>query len=178
MINSIYRISHSHWYWLLYITGSIILLAAALYFQYILEELPCVMCIQIRLWISLFIIVAFVGLLTRNHRVLSFFANLSTVLIAVALTERSYMLLGTERGFVFADCGFSVGLPAWFAIEEWLPWLYRVETSCGYTPEIAFGITMAEALMVLSSCLLLVSLCVLLASFIVDVYYRAAAKKP
>lgn len=174
MTNSIYRISHSQWYWLLYITGSIISLAAALYYQYILEELPCVVCIQIRLWFSLFIIVAFAGLLTRNHRVMHFIANLSTVLIAIALTERSYLLLGTERGFVFADCGFNVGLPAWFAIEEWLPWIYRVETSCGYTPEIVFGITMAEALMVLSSCLLLVSVCVLLASFITDFYYRAS----
>ena len=65
-------------------------------------------------------------------------------------------------GFVFSDCGFDLGLPAWLAIEEWLPWLFRVEASCGYTPELIFGITMAEALMVLSVLLLLVSFCVFL----------------
>ena len=93
---------------------------------------------------------------------MSSLAHLSVVFIAVSLTERSYQLLGTERGFVFSDCGFDLGLPAWFAIEEWLPWLFRVETSCGYTPEIVFDITMAEALMVMSVGLLLLSFCVFL----------------
>ena len=94
---------------------------------------------------------------------MSSLAHLSVVFITVGLTERSYQLLGTERGFVFGDCGFDLGLPAWFAIEEWLPWLFRVETACGYTPEIVFGITMAEALMVMSVGLLLLSFCVFLA---------------
>jgi len=93
-------------------------------------------------------------------------AHLSLVFIAVGLTERSYQLLGTERGFVFGDCGFDLGLPAWFAVEEWIPWLYRVETSCGYTPEIILGITIAEALMVMSVLFLLVSFSVFLASCI------------
>jgi len=177
MVNHIYRISHGRGYWLLYIIGSFVLLVVALYYQYVLEKLPCVICIQVRLWISLLILVAFAGLLTRYQRVMNFFANLAIVAIAVALTERSYLLLGTERGFVFADCGFNLGLPAWFALDEWLPALYRVETSCGYTPEIVFGITMAELLMVLSSCLLLISICVLFVSFIVDVFYRVPASK-
>jgi len=82
------------------------------------------------------------------------------------------MLLGTERGFVFADCGFSAGMPAWFAIEEWLPWIYAVETSCGYTPEIIFGVTMAEALMLMSVLLLIVSFCVFMASLISAVFVR------
>ena len=90
--------------------------------------------------------------------------NLFTVLIAVALTERAYLLLGTERGFIFSDCGFSLGLPAWFPVDEWLPWLYRVETLCGYTPELFFGITMAEMLIVMFGLLLLVSFAVFLAS--------------
>jgi disulfide bond formation protein DsbB len=124
------------------------------------------MCIQVRLWISLFVIVSIIGLLSRNTKVIHALAQFSIVLIAAALVERSYMLLGTERGFVFSNCGVGLGMPAWFAIEEWLPWLYRVETSCGYTPEIIFGITMAETLMVLSVLLLVISFCVCLASFV------------
>ena len=156
--------SQSHWYWLVYIVGGLTLLAIALFFQYFLDEPPCAMCIQVRLWLSLFVIVSFTGLLTRSNRIMSAVANLFIALIAVALTERAYLLLGTERGFIFSDCGFSLGLPAWFPIEEWLPWLYRVETLCGYTPEIFFGITMAEMLIVMSGLLLLVSFAVFLAS--------------
>ena len=163
ILKQLINISQSQWYWLFYIVGGLSLMAAALYFQHALEVLPCLMCIQVRLWISLLIIVSIAGLLLRGSRVMSSIAHLSVVFIAVGLIERCYQLLGTERGFVFSDCGFDLGLPAWFAIEEWLPWLYRVETACGYTPEILFGITMAEALMVMSVGLLLLSFCVFLA---------------
>jgi disulfide bond formation protein DsbB len=118
------------------------------------------------MWISLLIIVSFAGLVTRQKRVMNSIVHLLMVLIALALVERSYQLLGTERGFVFGDCGFELGLPAWFTIDEWLPSLYRVETACGYTPELVFGITMAEALMVFSVCFLLVSVCLTLVSFV------------
>ncbi len=160
------NIGQSHRYWLVYIFGGMTLLAIALFFQYFLEEQPCAMCIHVRLWVSLFVIVSFVGLLTRGNRIINAIANLFTALIAVGLIERSYMLLGTERGFVFSDCGFDLGLPTWFAIDEWLPQLYRVETLCGYTPEILFGITMAEMLIVMSGLLLLVSSAVFLASVV------------
>ena len=59
---------------------------------------------------------------------------------------------------VFSDCGFDAGLPPWLALEDWLPWLYRVEASCGYTPELLLGITMAEALMALSVGLVITTL--------------------
>ena len=164
MIQQLRSMSHSHWYWSAYIVAVLILLAAALYFQFVREELPCLMCIQVRLLVSLLVIVAFAGLFSRHNRAINSIAHLSVVMIAAGLTERSYQLLGTERGFVFGDCGFDLGLPGWFAIEDWLPWLYRVETSCGYTPEIIFGITIAESLMVLSVLILLLSSCIFLAS--------------
>ena len=166
IIKQLKIISHSHWYWWLYIIAGLTSLAVALYHQHVLEELPCLLCIQVRLWISLLVIIAVAGLLSLNNKVLNSLAHISTVLIAVGLTERCYQLLGTERGFIFGDCGFNLGLPTWFAIEEWLPWLYRVETTCGYTPEVIFNITMAEALMVLSVLFLLLSFCISLASFL------------
>ena len=166
LIKQFNNISLSRWYWLVFIFGSISLMSIALYYQYARDELPCTMCIQVRLWFTSLIIVSFVGLLLRKNRVVNALTQLSVVVIAAGLVERSYQLLGTERGFVFASCGVDLGLPAWFAIEDWLPWVYRVETSCGYTPEVIFGITMAEALMGLNVLLLIGSVCVLLASII------------
>ena len=162
LIKQFKNIATSRWYWLIYIVGSISLIAIALYFQYARDELPCVMCIQIRLWFCLLILVSFIGLLARSIKVINALVQVSIVFIAVGLVERSYKLLGTERGFWDGHCGFDIGLPAWFAIDKWLPWLFRVETTCSYTPEILFGITMAETLMVMSVALLLVSFCVLL----------------
>lgn len=158
------NIAHSRWYWLWLMVIGASLLITALIFQYVFDEMPCVVCIQVRLWISLLVLIALFGLFNRHSRWPNVFANLAVVGTAVALTERSYLLLGTERGFIFGDCGFNLGLPSWFAIDDWLPWVYRIETSCGYTPELIFGITMAEALMVFSVCLLLISLSVTLSS--------------
>ena len=158
--------SHSKTYWLIYISGALVLLCAALFFQYVLDNPPCVLCIQVRMWIALFVIVCLTALFSLNNKFLNFAAQLAVIFIAGALVERSYQLLGTERGFLFSDCGFDVGLPGWFALEEWLPWLFRVETSCGYTPEILFGITMAESLMALSVLLMIASFCVFLLSFV------------
>jgi disulfide bond formation protein DsbB len=153
-------------YWLVYIAGSLLLMAAAMYFQYIREEPPCLMCIQVRLLLSLLIFIAVIGLLTRRHPMMNVLANISTVLVALSMSERAYQLLGTERGFVFSDCGFDLGLPVWLALDEWLPWLFRVQTTCGYTPEIVFGITIAESLMVLSILLLAFSACMTLLSLL------------
>ncbi|MBE9568035.1 MAG: disulfide bond formation protein B [Proteobacteria bacterium] len=166
LIQQLQIISQRPLYWLLYIIGCLSMLVVALYSQHVSGEPPCVICIQVRLLISLLLIVSVIGMMTRNNRWLNTTSNLSVLLIALSLTERSYMLLGTERGFVFSDCGFDLGLPAWFDIEQWLPWLYRVETSCGYTPEVIFGFTMAELLMVMSVTLLLVSLTVFLSGLV------------
>ncbi len=166
IIQKINNISLSRWYWLIFVFGSITLIAIALYFQFVRDELPCTMCIQVRLYFTLLIIVSVAGLFFRKRRVVNTLAQISIVLIAAGLVDRSYQLLGTERGFVFGSCGVDLGLPTWFAIEDWIPWLYRVETSCGYTPEVFFRITMAETLMVLSVLLLIVSICVLLATLI------------
>ena len=160
-LNSLRTLISDPKYWLLCIVGGVAALLVALLYQYVFDEWPCVLCIHIRLWITLLVIVSIAGLLLRKYKILNLFAHFSLVLIAIGLTERSYMLLGTERGFVFGDCGFDVGLPAWFAIEAWIPWMYRVESSCGYTPELIFGITMAEALMVMSVGLLVLSVAVL-----------------
>lgn len=165
IINQLSTLSRSRRYWALVMVTGIALLGTALFYQHVLGERPCLMCIQVRLWVSLMVVVALMGLLTRRHRLLNVVPHLLMLLVAVGLVERSYQLLGTERGFVFSDCGFELGLPAWFAIDQWLPAVFYVETACGYTPEIIFGITMAEALMVFSVGLLVVTVTVFLASF-------------
>ena len=158
-------IAESSWFWILTIIAGLFLLVVAVFYQHVYKELPCVLCVQIRLWISLLVVIASIAVFFHKHRIPNLIAHISVFIIAIALTERSYQLLGTERGFLFGDCGFTSGLPTWFAIEKWLPWLYRIETSCGYTPEVIFGITMAEVLMFLSVLLLIFSSVVILALF-------------
>ena len=165
MLAELRNIAHGRGYWLTLLTLGIAFIAVALYYQYILEQAPCVLCIQVRLWVFCLILVAIIALLF-NHSWARRSMHIATVVIAGGLLERSYLLLGTEKGFVFRDCGFDLGLPPWLALDVWFPYLFRVEASCGYTPELVLGITMAEALMAFSGLLLLISLVLTVASFL------------
>ena len=74
-----------------------------------------------------------------------------------------------ERGWVFGDCTMDLGMPSWLswlALDKWLPWLFEVQTTCGYTPLIAFNITMAETLLVFSVLLVIAGVTIFLASWL------------
>lgn len=155
VLGKLIRISNSAGYWALLVLIGLGFECVALYYQYVLELQPCALCIQVRIWVMALIIVSLAAIWIRRNAYMNLLAHMLTVVIAIGLLERSYQLLGTERGFTFSDCGLDLGLPAWFALDSWLPAMFKVQTSCGYTPELLFGITMAEALIVISAVFLL-----------------------
>ena len=150
-------------FWFLMIFLGFFLEGTALYYQYVLQEWPCVLCIHFRLLVALLIILSFIGLVFRTNKAALWTVSILLLLVFIAMIDRSYQLLGTERGFFIGSCTMDLGFPAWLAIDKWIPWLFGVKTTCGYTPVIAFGITMAEALMVLSVGLTLFQLFMLFA---------------
>jgi disulfide bond formation protein DsbB len=162
------KIGRSAGYWLLLLVTGLAFEGVALFYQHVLEEMPCVLCIHVRIWVLALILVSLAALWMRRYRPANLFAHVLTFLIALGLLERSYQLLGTERGFTFgftfSDCGFDLGMPSWFAIDVWFPQMFKVQTSCGYTPELLFGITMAEVLMVSSVLLLILSAVMVIAA--------------
>ncbi|MDH5446931.1 MAG: disulfide bond formation protein B [Gammaproteobacteria bacterium] len=163
MLQKLYGLSKSRLYWFLLMAGGLLLEATALFYQYILKYDPCVLCIHVRIIVMWIIIVSIIALAGRRFRgVLLIFHLLITGLFAFLL-ERSYMLLGVERGFVTGSCGFDSGLPTWFAVDKWFPFMFKIWEACGYTPVLLFGITMAEALIVMSAGLLILSCLISLA---------------
>lgn len=150
--------------WWAFIILGISMEAVALYYQYVLEEPPCVLCIHFRLLFVCMIIVSIIGLLVRRYKIGRIIGALALFIISIVLVERSYQLLGTERHFVLGDCGFTLNFPDWIAVDKWFPAMFKPMTSCGYTPDIAFGITMAESLSAFSVVFLLLSVLFLLAS--------------
>ena len=166
MFTKLAIIGKSGWYWLALVLIGLSFEGVALFYQHVLDEMPCVLCIQVRLLVLVLILVALAALFLRHFKWPNVLAHLLTVLVAVGLLERSYQLLGTERGFTFGDCGLDLGLPDWLALEAWFPAVFKVQTSCGYTPELLFGITMAEALIVISAVFVFISLVFTLAAVI------------
>ena len=153
MFDRLIELSQQRLYWVLLIAAGIGLEGGALYYQYVLDEWPCVLCIHIRIWIFAFIILGIVALFLTGSRGTMRVMHGVNLGLMIGLFERSYQVLAVERGWVFGDCGMDLGMPpwlAWLALDKWLPWLFDVQTTCGYTPLIAFDISMAEVLMVCS----------------------------
>jgi disulfide bond formation protein DsbB len=153
-------------YWLLLILLGIALEGAALYYQYALDEWPCVLCIHVRILVLAFILIGLVALFfTASTAAMRVFHGLNTLLMAW-LVERSWQVLAVERGWVFGDCAMELGMPSWFALDKWLPQVFEVQTACGYSPLILFNITMAESLLAISIVLLLLSAALFVASWL------------
>ena len=133
-------------WWALFALGSG-LLAAALYWQYVIGDDPCQVCIQARLWaVALGLLGAVMLLLPEN--LFTRLAGLILAFIASAgMGERAYYLYEIENFRGDGSCEFTLGMPSWFAVDRWFPALFEVRNICSYTPEVAFGISMAEALM-------------------------------
>ena len=157
MQTSLRSINQSPWYWAALLAFGVGALGAALYFQHVMNEWPCLLCIHARIWVLGVVLVAGLGWMLRRHLLGNALAHGLLLVMAGGLLERSWLLLGTERGTVFGECSMELGLPAWFALDRWLPWLFEVQASCGYTPELWPGVSMAEALLLISMLLLLLA---------------------
>ncbi len=156
MRERLYRIATGAPYWMALVLLALSLEGVALFYQYRLDYGPCVMCIHVRVWLLGLVFAGLAGLLARRWRGLwlPVLAQSLVAVVGAGMLERSLKLLGTERGTFEGSCAMESGLPAWFALDKWFPSVFQVQEPCGYTPELLFGITMAEALVVLSGLLL------------------------
>ncbi|MAF99897.1 MAG: disulfide bond formation protein B [Arenicellales bacterium] len=143
-------ITASFWYWFALFIFGILLEAVALVYQYWLDYLPCVLCIHTRMLVFAALVVSALMLWGRSIRMFRLGAHLLLIVIWAALTERSWQLLATERRWSIGECSMDSSLPGWIPLERMMPWLFRIEEPCGYTPEMLFGVTMAEALIILA----------------------------
>ena len=161
MLEKLDKIATHQFYWLVLALLALMLEATALFYQYALNYYPCVLCIHVRIWVMFIFIISLLALKLRQNRFGLVSMHLLMTVCWAGMLERSYQLLGTERGFVEGSCSMKSGLPSWFALDEWFPLVFQVQDACGYTPKLFFGITMAEALIVLSFVLFVLSLVLL-----------------
>ncbi len=162
MLNKLITAVRRPWFWLGLLVLALASEAVALYYQYGLDFGPCVECIRIRIWLLGMALVAGLGLWLRRVPLANALLYAVNTGLAYGMLHTSQILLGTERHTIFGSCGMNLGLPTWFALDQWFPTVFEVWESCGETPELLFGITMAEGLTALSWGLLLLSATLLL----------------
>ena len=152
------RFLRTRWYWLTLFLFGIVLLSVALYYQYALGDEPCQVCIHARLWVVAFTLIALIMLITPQITVVRVLGNLGVLIAGAGLFERARYLYRLENGIGDGSCQFQLGMPTWFAVDRWMPWLFEVRNLCSFTPEMLLGVSMAEALMAVGAgiCLLAV----------------------
>ena len=160
------NLSRQQRYWAALIVIGITLEAAALYYQYVLDEWPCVLCIHVRIWVAAFVLLGIVALFFTGSTPVMRSLHALNLVCMIGLAERSWQVLAVERGWTFGDCSMDLGMPAWFALDRWLPWLFEVQATCGYSPLILLNITMAEVQLVFSGVLVIMAAAVFSASWL------------
>jgi disulfide bond formation protein DsbB len=146
MLNRLSDFSASLWYWLGLVLLALAMEGAALYYQYGLDYGPCVHCIHVRIWLVGVIILGLLALWLRRWVWSNTLLHAGIGGLMYGMLGSSQELLWTEQGKIMGSCSFDLGLPAWLALDSWFPALFEVKESCGDTPELLFGISMAEAL--------------------------------
>ena len=137
----------SRWYWLALALFGIALLGVALYYQYALGDEPCQVCIHARLWVVAFTLVALIVLVTPQTSLLRVVGNVGVLIAGAGLFERARYLYRLENGVGDGSCQFQLGTPDWCAVDRGMPWRFEVRNLCSFTPEILFGLSMAETFM-------------------------------
>ena len=160
-MHSLEALFKSRGYWLMIAATSLTMLVIALYYQYALGEEPCQVCIQARLWVFALLLVSVTLAALPKSRHLRLSGNLLALICAVGLGERAWFLYQLENGIGNGSCEFQLGMPDWFAIDQWLPSLFEVRNLCSFTPEMLFGVSMAEGLLLIAALLGAVIICAL-----------------
>lgn len=155
-------------YWIAVVAVGFGLEGVALFYQHVLNEPPCVLCIQARVWTLAGIMVAALGLTVRKFFYARMIAHLALIGALIGLLNRSWIALLVERGQYDGQCGMDPGFPTWLPLDAWFPNVFEVWTMCGYTPNLFAGLTMGEGLVYGVS--ILIALAV--AAFAVDITNR------
>jgi len=163
MLNILAAIARSRVYWFLVLIACLLMEGTALYYQYVLDYGPCVLCVHIRAWIAGLGAVALLMMLVGGP--LALLGHLTSLGLALGMLRSSWIALGVERGTVIDSCTMDPGFPEWLPLHQWMPSVFEPWEPCGYTPVLPFGVTMAEALVVIALAWALVSFILLLASF-------------
>lgn len=132
--------------WQLLAISALGLELAALFFQYILDLAPCIMCIYQRVAIWAIFIAGVLGSFGAQYLLarISAFALWGTGAIWGLLIANEHVdAQSSAMSFMFS-CEFVPNFPSWAPLHEWLPALFAATGDCGDINWEFLGYTMPQ----------------------------------
>jgi disulfide bond formation protein DsbB len=118
--------------WALLFLSALGLELSALYFQYVMDLAPCIMCIYQRTAIFGVMFSALIPLLINNFAS-RFLALLGWGISAIwgLLIAMEHVDIQTATNPFFASCEIVPNFPSWAPLHEWLPQIFAATGDCG-----------------------------------------------
>lgn len=151
--------------WLVILLSAVGLEATALFFQYVMQLDPCVLCVYERLAVAGIGLAGLLGLTAPGVGAIRFPAYLLWGAAAVWGLGLAMEHVGIQSGTSNLSCEFFANFPAWFKLDEWFP---AVFAPTGYCDEIQWqflGFSMPQWMIVVYSGYLLLLIVALAAEF-------------
>lgn len=146
-----------HWgatktFWVIIALISFALETGALFYQHVLDDPPCEVCIYVRVWIFALLLLSLLALALVRWPAARLVCALVGFALAVGLTQETWLIVQIEYNLgTGGSCGFAANFPDWAPLDKWLPFLFEVRGPCMATPIVAFGLSMAHGLIAASA---------------------------
>lgn len=140
--------------WQLLAVSALGLELAALFFQYVLDLAPCVMCIYQRNAIWAIFFAGLVGSFGHNHvlaRIAAYGLWGTGAIWGLLIAKEHVEMQSSAVSFLFS-CEFVPNFPSWAPLHEWLPLLFEASGDCGTIDWQFMGYSMPQWMIVVYAC--------------------------
>lgn len=139
--------------WLLLGVSALGLELCALFFQYIMDLAPCIMCVYQRLAIAAIILAGIIGFVGHNYiitRVIGY-ALWATGGIWGLIIALEHVEMQSNSGSLFFSCELIPNFPTWAPLHEWIPSIFEATGDCGEISWQFLGMSMPQWMIVVYS---------------------------
>ena len=136
--------------WLLLATSALALELTALFFQYVMDLAPCIMCVYQRLAILAIVIAGIIGTFGHDYILarITAFSLWGTGAIWGGLIAIEHIDMQSSSGSLFFSCEFIPNFPSWAPLHEWIPFLFEATGDCGEISWQFLGFSMPQWMLV------------------------------
>lgn len=147
-MKTFYNLSSSRLFWFAGAISLLVMESIALYFQYELGYEPCALCVQIRAWVMGAIILTICTSFVCTKFLWRWIGLTLTSAMLIGGLKTSWYSMGVENGDIIGSCSSGAGFPSFMPLDDWMPWLFSAQGLCGQSPNMWFGLSMNEGLII------------------------------